>query len=100
MCKCLITRFNRYSQSCSKDGKDSDILRETKPKETKMVNILLLQPHEHLTKDLLLQIINEIDFYSKSYENITVIGNFNAEISVNHMDSFCAVQGVNLLQKS
>ena len=100
MCKCLITRFNRYSQSCSKGGKDSDILRETKPKETKMVNTLLLQPHKHLTKDLLLQIKNRIDFYSKSYENITRIGNFNAETSVNHMDSFRAVQGVNLLQKS
>ena len=48
-------------------------------------------PHKHLIKDNLLQIKNAIDFYPKSYENIILIGDFNAKISDSHMDSFCAI---------
>ena len=45
--------------------------------------------HKHLIKDHLPQIKNAIDFNSKSYENITLIDDFNAEIFVSLMDSFC-----------
>ena len=34
---------------------------------------------------------NVIDFYSKSYENIILICDFNAEISDSHMYSFSAI---------
>ena len=37
------------------------------------------------------QIKNAIDFCSKSYENILLIGDFNVEISDSHVDSFCAI---------
>ena len=37
------------------------------------------------------QIKNAIDFYSKSYENIILIRDFNGEISDSHRDSFCAI---------
>ena len=39
----------------------------------------------------MLQIKNAIDFYSKSYENIILTGDFNVEISDSHMGSFCAI---------
>ena len=56
-------------------------------------------PHKHLIKDHLQQIKNAIDFYSKSYENIILIGDFNVEISDSHMDSFCAIYHLNSLIK-
>ena len=56
-------------------------------------------PHKHLIKDHLLQIKNAIDFYSKSYENIILIGDFNVEISDSHMDSFCAIYHLKSLIK-
>ena len=56
-----------------------------------MVDILLLKFLKHLIKYHLLQIKNAIDFYSKSYENIMLTGDFNAEISDSHMDSFCGI---------
>ena len=37
-------------------------------------------------KDHLLQIRKAIEFYSKSYENVILIGDFNVEISDSHMD--------------
>ena len=45
--------------------------------------------HKHLIKYHLLQIKNVNDFYSKSYENIMLTGDFNNEISDGHMDFFC-----------
>ena len=45
------------------------------------------------------QIKNAIDFYSKSYENIILIGDFNVEISDSHMDSFCAIYHLKSLIK-
>ena len=56
-------------------------------------------PHKHLIKDHLQQIKNAIDFYSKSYENIILIGDFNVEISDSHMDSFCAIYHLKSLIK-
>ena len=56
-------------------------------------------PHKHLIKDHLQQITNAIDFYSKSYENIILIGDFNVEISDSHMDSFCAIYHLKSLIK-
>ena len=56
-------------------------------------------PHKYLTKDHLLQMKNAVDFYSKSYENIILIGVFNAEISDSHMDSFCAIYHLKSLIK-
>ena len=47
----------------------------------------------------MLPIKNAIDFYSKSYENIILIGDFNVEISDSHMDSFCAIYHLKSLIK-
>ena len=47
--------------------------------------------YKHLIKDHLLQIKNGIDFYSKFYENIILLGEFNADISDSLIDSFCAI---------
>ena len=56
-------------------------------------------PHKHLIKDHLQQIKNAIDFYSKSYENIILLGDFNVEIFDSHMDSFCAIHHLKSLIK-
>ena len=42
---------------------------------------------------------NTIDVYSKSYENIILIVDFNVEISNSHMDSFCAIYRLKSLVK-
>ena len=53
-----------------------DIFRGIKPQETKMLIFCCCNPYKRLIKDHLLQIKNEIDFYSKSYENIILIDYF------------------------
>ena len=45
------------------------------------------------------QIENATDLYSKSYENIKLIGDYNVEISDSHMDSFCAIYHLKSLSK-
>ena len=47
----------------------------------------------------MLQIKNASDFYSKSFENIILIGDFNVEISDSHMNSFCAIYHLKSLIK-
>ena len=59
-------------------------MRRTKPQEIEMVDVLLLQS-SYLIKDHLQQIKNAIDVYSKFYENIILISDFNVEISDSHM---------------
>ena len=53
----------------------------------------------NLIKDHLQQIKNAIDFYSKSDENIILIGGFNVEISDSHVDSFCTIYHLKSLIK-
>ena len=77
----------------------TDILRKLNFRKQKWLIFCCYNPHKHLRKDYLLQIKNAIDFYSKSYENIIQIGDFNAEISDNHMDSFCAIYHLKSLIK-
>ena len=45
------------------------------------------------------KIKNAIDFYSKSYENIILIGDINFEIFDSHMESFCAIYRLKSLIK-
>ena len=41
----------------------------------------------------------QLIFYSKSYENILLKGDFNAEISDSHVDIFCAIYHLKSLIK-
>ena len=75
----------------------TDILRRIKPQ--KWLIFCCYNPHKHLIKDHLQQIKNAIDFYSKSYENIILLGDFNVEIFDSHMDSFCAIHHLKSLIK-
>ena len=52
--------------------KKKETFRGIKPQETKMLIFCCCNPYKHLIKDHLLRIKNEIDFYSKSYENILI----------------------------
>ena len=56
--------------------KKKETFRGIKPQETKMLIFCCCNPYKRLIKDHLLQIKNEIDFYSKSYENIILIDYF------------------------
>ena len=55
-------------------------------RKQKWLTFCCYNPHKYLIKDLLLQIKSAIDFYSKSYENITLMADFNVENSDSHMD--------------
>ena len=55
---------------CYSEKKET--FRGIKPQETKMLIFCCCNPYKHLIKDHLLRIKNEIDFYSKSYENILI----------------------------
>ena len=44
-----------------------------------------------MIRDHLQQTENGINYYSKTYENFILIGDFNAEISDTIVDSFCAI---------
>ena len=72
---------------------------ELNPGKQKWLIFCCYSSHKHLIKDHLLQIKNAIDFCSKSYENIILIGDFNVEISDSHMDSFCAIYHLKSLIK-
>ena len=52
-------------------------------------------PHKHLLKHHLFQIESEINFYSKTSENLIILGDFNAEISDFNMESFCTIDILN-----
>ena len=46
-------------------------------------------PHTHLLTRHLFQIESSINFYSNTYENLIILGDFNAEICDLNMESFC-----------
>ena len=48
-------------------------------------------PHKTLIKEHLRVITEGIQFYSKDYENILLIGDYNAEITATNMSSFCKI---------
>ena len=55
-------------------------------RKQKWLTFCCYNPHKYLIKDYLLQIKSAIDFYSKSYENITLMADFNVENYDSHMD--------------
>ena len=54
-------------------------------------------PHRKLIKNHIIEIERAINFYSKTYENIIVLGDFNAEISQPDLASFCAIYNLKSL---
>ena len=48
-------------------------------------------PNRHLLKHHLLQIESAINYYCKTYENLIILGDFNAKISDFNMKSFCTI---------
>ena len=80
-------------------GKTDIFCVELNLRKEKWLIFCCYSPHKYLIKDHLEQIKNAIDFYSKSYENIILIGDFNVEISDSHMDSFCAIYHLKSLIK-
>ena len=50
-------------------------------------------------KHHLFQIESEINFYSKTSENLIILGDFNAEISDFNMESFCTINNFKCIIK-
>ena len=48
-------------------------------------------PHKNLIKEHLRVLTEDIQFYSKDYENIILMGDYNAEITETNMSSFCEI---------
>ena len=80
-------------------GKIEIFCAELNLRKQKWLIFCCCNPHKHLIKDHLLQIKSAIDFQSKSYENIILIGDFNVEISESHMNSFSAIYHLKSLIK-
>ena len=56
-------------------------------------------PHKHLLKHHLFQIESAINFDSNTYENLIILGDFNAEISDLNMESFCTINNLKCIIK-
>ena len=48
-------------------------------------------PHKNISKEHLRVLTEGIQFYSKDYENILLMGDYNAEITETNMSSFCEI---------
>ena len=51
----------------------------------------MYNPHNKFIKHHLKELGNTIKFYLKTYENIIIMGDFNAEISDPNLASFCSL---------
>ena len=48
-------------------------------------------PHKSLIKEHLKELIKVIQFYSKTYENFMLIGDYNAQVDEINRTSFCEI---------
>ena len=55
--------------------------------------------HSHLLKHYLFQIESAINFYSRTYENLVILGDFNAGISDFNMESFFTISNLQCITK-
>ena len=56
-------------------------------------------PCKHLLKHHLFQIESANNFYSRTYENLIILGDFNAEIFNFNMESFCTINTLKCIIK-
>ena len=52
-----------------------------------------------ILKHHLFHIESAINFYSETYENMIILGDFNAEISDSSMESFCTINNIKCIIK-
>ena len=60
-------------------------------RKEKWLIICIYNHHHRFIKDHLKELGNAIDFYSKKFENIIIMGDFNPEISGPSLASFCTI---------
>ena len=56
-----------------------------------MACTLFLRSHKNLIKEYLRVLTDSNKFYSKDWENILLMGDYNAEITETNMSSFCEI---------
>ena len=56
-------------------------------------------PHKHLLKYYLFQIESATNFYFKTYGNLIILDDFNAEIYESNMESFCTINNLKCIME-
>ena len=85
------------------------LIIETQPVEAMFVEINLhnkkwlincsYNPHKSLIENHLQAVSKPLDIFSKTYDQIVLLGDFNVEIEENHMKDFCDSYGLHSLIK-
>ena len=78
----LTSRLDKY---CFPDEIEIFCI-ELNLRKKKWLMFCCYNPHKHLLKHHLFHIESAINFYSKTYENLIILGDFNAEISDSSME--------------
>ena len=89
--KMLIVKDNLLTSRLDKHCFPDEIeifCNELNLRKKKWLMFCCYNPHKHLLKHHLFHIESAINFSSKAYENLIVLGDFNAEISDSIMEFF------------
>ena len=82
---------------------DIEILLELKLKKKKWLICCCYNPHKNFINYHLQELAKGIQIYSNNYNDILLLGDFNAEVSETSFSSFCELYEIksiiNLLQK-
>ena len=91
----LTTRLDKY---CFPDEIEIFCI-ELNLRKKKWLMFCYYNPHKHLLKYHLFHIESAINFYSKTYENLIILDDFNAEISDSSMESFYTINNFKCIIK-
>ena len=84
---------NRYSYPVGFEA----FCAEWKLQKEKLLIFCIYNPCDRFIKDRLKELGKAIEFRSKTYENIIIMGDFTAETSVPNSVSFCTIYNFNIL---
>ena len=63
------------------------------------ISVCCYNPHKHLLKYHLFQTESAINSYSRTYENLIILGDFNVEISDFIIESYCTINNLKCIIK-
>ena len=95
----LIVKDNRLTSRLDKYSFPDEIeifCIEPNLRKKKWLIFCCYNPHKHLLKHYLFQIESAINFYSNTYENLIILGDFNTEISDFNMEFSYTINNLKL----